>query len=241
MFHRTQNDIVRMEKLAQARSDFLGYVSHELRTPIFTIQGYIETLLNGAINDQKVNRTFLQKAFHHSENLNNLLNDLIDISMIESGLMSLSFRYFNLHKFLREIVSEIKQTMSKEGVELFLLQDDLELEVYGDKEKLKQVIVNLISNALKYTNEGAVELIVAQKSKFISLTVKDTGIGISDEDRLRIFERFYRTNRERSSSVPGTGLGLAIVKHILEAHDTSIEVKSELGVGSEFTFKLKKG
>ncbi len=101
MFLRTQNDLARMEKLAQARTDFLGYVSHELRTPIFTIQGYLETLLNGAIDDQKVNRSFIQKAIHHSQNLNNLLNDLIDISMIESGLMSLSFRYFNFIQFLK--------------------------------------------------------------------------------------------------------------------------------------------
>ena len=241
MSQRTQNDIANMTKLAQARSDFLGYVSHELRTPIFTIQGYLETLLNGAINDPKVNRSFLKKAFHHSENLNSLLNDLIDISMIESGLMSLSFRYFNLYKFLNEIIYDIKQTTFKEDVTMSHIQDDLDLEVYGDKEKLKQVIVNLTSNALKYTSKGTIDIIVTQKAKNISVTVKDTGIGISKEDHFRIFERFYRTERERSSSVPGTGLGLAIVKHILEAHNSSIEVKSELGVGSEFTFKLKKG
>lgn len=241
MSQRTQKDIANMTKLAQARSDFLGYVSHELRTPIFTIQGYLETLLNGAIDDPKVNRSFLQKAFHHSENLNTLLNDLIDISMIESGQMSLSFRYFNLYKFLSEIISEIKQTISKEDVTISLIQDNLDLEVYGDKEKLKQVIVNLTSNSLKYTNEGTIDLIVTNKVKYITITVKDTGIGIRKEDHSRIFERFYRTDRERSSSIPGTGLGLAIVKHILEAHNSSIEVNSELGVGSEFTFKLKKG
>ncbi len=241
MSQRTQKDIANMTKLAQARSDFLGYVSHELRTPIFTIQGYLETLLNGAIDDPKVNRSFLKKAFHHSENLNSLLNDLIEISMIESGLMSLSFRYFNFYNFLNEILNEIRQTTTKEDVTISHIQYDLELEVYGDKEKLKQVIVNLITNALKYTNKGGIEIIVTQKIKYIAITVKDSGIGISKDDHLRIFERFYRTERERSSSVPGTGLGLAIVKHILEAHNSSIEVNSELGVGSEFTFKLKKG
>jgi two-component system phosphate regulon sensor histidine kinase PhoR len=241
MFLRTQNDLIRMEKLAQARTDFLGYVSHELRTPIFTIQGYLETLLNGAIDDKKVNRTFIQKAIHHSQNLNNLLNDLIDISMIESGLMSLSFRYFNLFNFLTEILNEIKLTKANPNIGLSLSQDDTEVEVFGDKEKLKQVMVNLISNALKYTNQGSVEIIVDQKSKFVTITIKDTGIGISEADQIRIFERFFRTDRERSSSVTGTGLGLAIVKHILEAHNTSIDLKSELGVGSQFTFKLKKG
>ncbi len=240
MFQRTQNDIVRMEKLAQARSDFLGYVSHELRTPIFTIQGYLETLLDGAIDDAKVNRIFIKKALHHSGNLNALLNDLIDISMIESGLMSLSFKSFNIYDFLKNIIDEINSTEKIEGVNLKLLEFDKDIKVFGDKERLKQVMNNLISNALKYTPKGTIELSLYNKKKDVVICIKDSGIGIKKEDQKRIFERFYRTERDRSSLVPGTGLGLAIVKHILEAHNSSISVKSELGVGSEFTFKLKK-
>ena len=240
MSKRTQRDIENLEKLAQARSDFLGYVSHELRTPIFTIQGFLETLLNGAIDDPKVNRTFLEKAFFHSSNLNALLNDLIDISMIESGLMRLNFQNFNLQNFLFEIVEEIKQSELNEGQTLELSHFSDEIEVYGDKEKLKQVMYNLLSNALKYTPQGEINIIVTETKKSAMLKVKDTGIGIPSDEIGRIFERFFRTERERTSSIPGTGLGLAIVKHILEAHGTIIEVNSKLHLGSEFSFKLKK-
>lgn len=240
MFQRTQRDIANMEKLGQARTDFLGYVSHELRTPIFTIQGYLETLLNGAIDDPKVNRTFLKKAIYHSDNLNTLLNDLIDISMIQSGLMSLSFRYFNLYNFLTDIIIEIQQVDKNPNVELALKDFNHQIEVYGDKDKLKQVIINLLGNALKYTKEGSVEVLVLEKTKYATIKIRDTGIGISEDEQARIFERFYRTERERSSSIPGTGLGLAIVKHIVGAHNSTVSIVSKLGEGSEFSFKLSK-
>lgn len=240
MFRRTQKDLINMGKLAQARSDFLGYVSHELRTPIFTIQGYLETLLNGAIDDPKVNRNFLSKAITHSDNLNTLLNDLIDISMIESGLMSLSFRYFNLYNFLSIIIDELKNSAYEKNLVLVLNDFDREIEVYGDKEKLKQVMINLISNSIKYTNEGSIKINVIDRAKSVIIEITDTGIGIPENEINRIFERFYRTERERSSSIPGTGLGLAIVKHILEAHHTNISVTSIVNKGSEFSFRLKK-
>lgn len=240
MHKKTIRDLERMEKLAQARTDFLGYVSHELRTPIFTIQGYLETLQNGAIDDPKVNRNFLNKAKYHSENLNTLLNDLIDISMIESGLMSLSFRYFNLSNFLNDIVKNIQVENLNEKIELSLSDFDNEIDVYGDKEKLRQVMNNLINNAIKYTEEGSVTVSVLEKNKTIIVSVKDTGIGIDESDYEKIFQRFYRTPRDRSSNIPGTGLGLAIVKHIIEAHNSTVEVNSEIGKGTEFSFKLKK-
>ena len=240
MSRRTQRDIASLEKLAQARSDFLGYVSHELRTPIFTIQGFLETLLNGAINDPKVNRTFLEKAFYHSSNLNTLLNDLIDISMIESGLMRLNFQDFNLFNFLDEVIEEMKQSEAKDNQNLTLSEFDKEINVNGDKEKLKQVMYNLLSNAIKYTPQGNIDVIVQEKQRYVQIRVKDSGIGIPAEEIDRIFERFFRTERERTSTVPGTGLGLAIVKHILEAHSSTIDVKSKLHFGSEFSFRLKR-
>lgn len=240
MFRKSQRDLENVVKLAQARSDFLGYVSHELRTPIFTIQGYLETLLNGAIYDPKVNKVFLEKAMRHSDNLNTLLNDLIDISMIESGLMSLSYRYFNLNNFLKDVINEVKQFENSNNIDIIIGEFDKEISVYGDKDKLKQVMINLLSNALKYTNEGNVEVIVLDKNKTVTIKVKDTGIGIPQDELNRIFERFYRTDRERTSIVPGTGLGLAIVKHIIEAHDSIVSVKSEINTGSEFSFKLQK-
>jgi two-component system phosphate regulon sensor histidine kinase PhoR len=151
MFLRTQNDISNLKKLEQVRTEFLGNVSHELRTPIFAIQGFIETLLDGALEDPKVNRNFLNKANQHTHNLNNLLNDLIDISMIESGQMKMSYRYFNANEFLEQVVSEFKTQLDNKKIELEFVHSKINPQVYGDKRRLKKVLVNLISNAIKYT------------------------------------------------------------------------------------------
>mgnify|MGYP002356644066 FL=1 len=240
MFFRTQNDIANLKKLEQVRTEFLGNVSHELRTPIFAIQGYLETLLDGAINDTKVNLNFLQKANNHTSNLSNLLNDLIDISMIESGQMKMSFRYFNVQEYLKSIIVELEPHAISKGLVLELHPVNHNLQFFGDKEKLKQVLVNLIMNAIKYTEKGKVEILVTEEDKMGKITVKDSGIGISSQDLERIFERFYRVDKDRSREVGGTGLGLAIVKHIIEAHGSRISVSSTPGIGTEFSFSLKK-
>jgi len=240
MFLRTQNDIANLKKLEQMRTEFLGNVSHELRTPIFAIQGFIETLLDGAINDPKVNMNFLTKAGNHTIRLNNLLNDLIDISMIESGQMKMSFRYFNVKEYLETIYNEIYTLAEKKQLELILHPISKDLKLFGDKERLRQVFVNLISNSIKYTEKGKIEILVEEEIKSGKIIIKDTGIGIPDSDKGRIFERFYRVDKGRSAAAGGTGLGLAIVKHIVEAHGSNVEVKSEIGIGSEFSFRLKK-
>lgn len=240
MFEKSKNDIEYMRKLQRVRSEFIANVSHELRTPIFAIQGYIETLLNGAINDPKVNVNFLEKAVHHTNNLSNLLNDLINISMIESGEMQMSFRYFELGPYLNSVVEELKYLAEEKNISLNCQPIREGLQVFGDKERLKQVLNNLIQNAIKYTEKGGVEILVEEEKKFVTIKVKDTGIGIPEDQISRIFERFYRVDKARSRAVGGTGLGLSIVKHILEAHNSKVEVKSALGVGSEFSFKLKK-
>jgi two-component system phosphate regulon sensor histidine kinase PhoR len=240
MYERTQNDIASMKKLEQARTEFLGNVSHELRTPIFAIQGYIETLLSGAINDEKVNKGFLEKAGFHTYNLNNLLNDLIDISMIESGQMKMSFRYFAINEYLEGLVKDFTPMAEEKGLKLIYKPIRSDLELFGDKDRLRQVFVNLLTNAIKYTETGEVELLVKEEEKNALITVKDTGTGIPEEDLSRIFERFYRVDKVRSRAVGGTGLGLAIVKHIIEAHGSKVTVKSHPGMGSEFSFYLKK-
>ncbi len=240
IFARTRQDIASMKKMEQVRTEFLGNVSHELRTPIFAIQGFLETLLNGAIDDPKVNRNFVIKANNHTKNLNNLLNDLIDISMIESGQMRMSFRYFKIYTFLEKIISMLKLMASEKGIELNLNCESKELELFGDTVRLEQVMINLIQNAIKYTEKGSVEVKVETSGKHGTISVIDSGLGISENDLDRVFERFYRVDKGRSKAVGGTGLGLAIVKHIIEAHDSKIEVKSDLGKGSEFSFKLKK-
>jgi two-component system, OmpR family, phosphate regulon sensor histidine kinase PhoR len=200
----------------------------------------IETLLNGAVNDKNVNLNFLEKANQHTINLSNLLNDLIDISMIESGEMRMSYRYFDIHPYLANIISELKPMANEKGIELLYLHSGKTLELFGDKNKLRQVFINLIQNAIKYTEHGKVEIVLEEEKKFGLIKIKDTGIGIPEEDINRIFERFYRVDKARSRAVGGTGLGLAIVKHIIEAHGSKIEVKSAVNEGSEFSFRLKK-
>lgn len=240
MFEKAKSDIEYLERLQKMRSQFIANVSHELRTPIFTIQGFLETLLNGAIDDPKVNKSFLQKANQHTANLSNLLNDLIDISMIESGEMRMSYRYFDIDTFILKIISEFTSESEKKNIKLIFNPVREGLQVFGDKDKLRQVFLNLLQNAIKYTDEGTIEIIIEEEKKFVNISIKDTGIGIPEEDIDRIFERFYRVDKARSRTVGGTGLGLAIVKHIIEAHNSKIMVHSKLGEGSIFSFKLKK-
>ncbi len=240
MFEKAKNDIEHLEKLQRMRSQFLANVSHELRTPIFAIQGFLETLLSGAIDDPKVNRNFLEKANNHTVSLSNLLNDLIDISMIESGEMRMSYRYFDINSFITGIVNDFLPMAEEKNIKLIFNPAADDLLVFGDKEKLRQVFINLLQNAIKYTDEGSVEIVLEVEKKFVNIIIRDTGIGIPDEDLNRIFERFYRVDKARSRAVGGTGLGLAIVKHIIEAHNSKILVKSRLGEGSEFSFRLKK-
>lgn len=240
MFAKNKNDIEYLKKLERIRTEFLGNVSHELRNPIFAIQGYIETLRDGAIDDPKVNRHFLEKATEHTINLSNLLNDLIDISMIESGEMRLSFRYFDINNFMNEIVNQFKPLAQEKKIEIIYSPCRDNLKLFGDKNRLKQVMDNLLTNAIKYTENGKVEVSVEEERNTGRIIVRDTGIGIHEDDLDRIFERFYRVDKARSREVGGTGLGLAIVKHIIEAHGSKIIVQSKVGEGSEFAFSLKK-
>ena len=240
MYEQSKNDIEYLERLQKMRSQFVANVSHELRTPLFAIQGYIETLLEGAINDPGVNTQFLQKAEQHTINLSNLINDLIDISMIESGEMRMSFRYFGVNDYLKAIIDEMRPLAEERGLELVYNKVRDGLEIFGDKDRIKQVFVNILQNSIKYTEQGKVEVLVEESKKSVKFIVKDTGIGIPALSINRIFERFYRVDKARSRAVGGTGLGLAIVKHILEAHNSEVNVKSTINEGSEFSFILSR-
>jgi two-component system phosphate regulon sensor histidine kinase PhoR len=242
MAEKLESDIGRLKKLEGVRSEFLANVSHELRTPIFSLQGFLETLLDGAIDDPAVNRDFLEKAHRHAQRLNALLSDLIDISRIESGEMKLSFRYFPAMEFLQQTVDEMQAQAEKKGVALTVTADVRpEERVYGDRDRLKQVMVNLIDNAIKYTDQGgSVTVSALEEGERCLIRVVDTGFGIAEEHHSRIFERFYRVDKDRSRDVGGTGLGLAIVKHIVEAHGGEIRVVSMPGKGSTFSFTLKR-
>ncbi len=242
MAEKLSSDIIRLERLERVRSEFLGNVSHELRTPIFSLQGFLETLLDGALDDPAVNREFLEKAHRHAQRLNALLNDLIEISRIESGEMQMSLRYFSLGEFLEHTRDEMLPAAERKGIILGVSPGIPPGEdIYGDRERLKQVMVNLIDNAIKYTEPGGSVTLSAQRVDDREVVrVSDTGIGIAPEHHSRIFERFYRVDRDRSRDAGGPGLGLAIAKHIVEAHGGTIGVESMPGKGSTFSFSLRR-
>jgi len=242
MAGKLQADIDRLKRLERIRSEFLANVSHELRTPIFSIQGFLETLLDGALEDPTVNKDFVEKALRHASRLNGLLNDLIDIARIESGEMKMSLRYFPVKEFLQQLVEEFHTQAEKKNLRLTLVTDlGPEDQVYGDRDRLRQVMVNLIDNAIKYTdNGGAITVSAVPDDGHCRIAVADTGLGIAPEHLPRLFERFYRVDRDRSRAAGGTGLGLAIVKHIIEAHEGVMNVESEVGKGSTFSFRLTR-
>jgi two-component system, OmpR family, phosphate regulon sensor histidine kinase PhoR len=242
MAERLGSDIDRLTKLETVRSQFLGNVSHELRTPIFAIQGFLETLLDGAVDDPSVNRDFLEKAHHHAMRLNTLLSDLIEISSIESGEMKMSFRYFGIQEFLDQISEELRSLAQKQQL-TFSVESTMpkDARIFGDRDRLRQAITNLVDNAVKYTGQGgSVALRASPDGDQCRIEIQDSGSGIAPEHQSRIFERFYRVDKDRSREVGGTGLGLAIVKHIVEAHGSTIGVRSALGAGSTFFFSIKQ-
>ena len=241
MLAKLRDDVIRLRKLEQVRTQFLGNVSHELRTPIFAVQGYLETMLHTDIADPAVQKEFVLRAFQQAERLNNLLTDLIDISRIESGEMKPRFQHFALHDWLSRVVEELQVKAEEFHIPLYLStrRSQPDTMVWGDQERLTQVMINLAVNAVKYNVPGGtVRVGYTLLDKEVEIYVADTGRGIAAEHLDRIFERFYRVDKERSRSVGGTGLGLAIVKHIVEAHGSQVRVSSEEGKGARFSFRL---
>jgi two-component system phosphate regulon sensor histidine kinase PhoR len=244
------SDLQEMQRLARIRSEFFGNVSHEMRTPIFSIQGFLETLLDGALDDEEVRRQFVEKAHSNTMRLNLLLTDLIDISRIESGAMKFSFRYFTIVPLIEEIVRSLEPAAQANAITLTIHTEHLpygpDTTVYGDRDRLAQVLTNLVDNAIKYNQPGGAVSIAAERDRDskgesnVKITVQDTGIGIPEEHHSRIFERFYRVDKGRSRAVGGTGLGLAIVKHILEAHKSIICLESSPNQGTRMSFTLKQ-
>lgn len=238
---RASTDIEELRRLERVRSEFIANVSHELRTPIFSVQGYLETLLDGAADDPAVSQQFLEKAYNNALRLNVLLNDLIDISRIESGELKFSFRSFDVTDLIRDLVQELQIRAEQQHVSITTTMPD-DAYVYGDRERISQVLINLVENAIKYNVEnGRVDIIVERDADRWKITVRDTGIGIPEEHLPRIFERFYRVDKDRSRAVGGTGLGLAIVKHICEAHRSNVTMTSTPNVGTMISFSLAEG
>ncbi len=230
---RGYTGIKRMEKV---RSEFLGNVTHELKTPISSISGYIETLLEGAINDKTVNIGFLERALENAHRLEELVTDLVEISRIETGELKMNFEYFNIFDILKNLIKDAKQRNTNKKIKIDLDLPDKKLFVYGDKSRLDQVISNLLSNSLRYTDEGYIKVKANRRDDEIVFSIIDTGIGITQKAIKRIFERFYRTDKARDRQKGGTGLGLSIAKHIIEAHGSKVYVDTVEGKGSTFSF-----
>lgn len=237
-----QQEILELKRMETFRREFIADISHELKTPIFAAQGFVHTLLDGAVEDKKVRGKFLKKAAKSLDGLDMLVQDLLTISQMETGETKMHFENFDIVALTRETIDQLEGKAEKRKIDVKLESSNQQLFVKADYHRIYQVMMNLVSNAIKYTKkEGKVVIRFTQENEWVTTYVTDNGRGIPKEDLKRIFERFYRVEKSRSREKGGTGLGLSIVKHIMEAHDSTIEVESEVKVGSTFSFKLKKG
>ncbi len=235
-----QKEIDDLKKMEEYRREFLANVSHELKTPIFSAQGFIHTLIDGALKDKDVRKKFLKKASKSLDALSVLVQDLITISQLEAGQITMQQEYFDLQRMTVDIFEQLEAKAHKKEMKLVLSETkENPVETYGDPERIRQVLTNLIDNAIKYGNEqGQITVDIEEHEEHVKVSIADDGPGISEDKLPRIFERFYRVDKHRSRESGGTGLGLSIVKHIIESHDTSISVESSLDNGTKFTFNL---
>nr|WP_314866743.1 ATP-binding protein [uncultured Flavobacterium sp.] len=226
----------------QYRREFLGNVSHELKTPLFTVQGYLSTLTDGALQDKNILKKYLDRAEKGVERLIYIVEDLDMISKLESGELNLEISEFDIVNLIQSVIDMLEMKAAKKNITLVLEHNNKPMWVAADKDKLQQVIINLIVNSIKYGREGGeTEVSVTGfTSKKILVRFSDNGEGIESQNIPRLFERFYRVNKSGSRSEGGSGLGLSIVKHIVEAHKQKIYVESEYGVGSEFSFTVDR-
>ena len=236
-----RKEIELLKENEQFRKEFLQNLSHEFKTPVFAIQGYVDTLLQGAMENPEINKRFLEKAGKNVERLVNLIQDLDEISKLERGEIKLHKQNFTIQDLIREVFETISLKAEQQKISFSLKKGcEQPIPVYADKEKIRQVITNLIDNAIKYGKYNGHVIASAYNTdgKNILVEVSDDGIGISEKNLGRIFERFYRTQEGRSRDVTGSGLGLAICKHIIEAHGHTIHVRSKENVGTTIGFTL---
>lgn len=237
-------EIARLKEAEQFRKQYLGNVAHELKTPIFNIQGYISTLLDGGLEDELINRKYLERAEKSIDRLINIVNDLDTISKLESSMNRLDMVKLDIVALAKEIAEQAEMEADKKHIKISVKGAEnlpSSFWVLADRHYIGQVFVNLIINSIRYgKQDGQTRIRFRDMLDRILVEVEDNGQGIGKEDLPRVFERFYRTDKGRSREQGGTGLGLAIVKHIVEAHGERITVRSEPGVGSTFSFTLRK-
>lgn len=240
--NESRDEIDQLKQTENYRREFLSNVSHELKTPIFSIQGYVHTLIDGGIEDTDINVLYLNKASKSIDRLISIVDDLESISKLEAGELNIEQRTFDFHELVREVIESLEMQGRERDVKVILNNpNEKQTYVYADKDLIRQVLVNLIVNSIKYgKKDGKTEVRFSDVDDQIIVDVADDGIGIEKQHLPRLFERFYRVDKSRSRDQGGTGLGLAIVKHIIEAHQQHISVNSEYGNGTIFTFSLKK-
>lgn len=236
-------ELKHFENLDSYRKEYLGNVSHELKTPVFNIQGYVDTLINGGLEDDTINMDYLKRAEKSIDRLINIIDDLETLTQLESGEMQLDMDVFDIAYLIKDIYAALELIAAKRNIKLELAKKyEKPIYVKADKFRIRQVLVNLITNSIKYGKDnGSTEIALNYLNDDVIIEIRDNGMGIESNHLPRLFERFYRIDKGRSREQGGTGLGLAIVKHIIEAHQKSIKVESEVGKGTIFTFSLSAG
>ena len=237
-----RTEIERLKKEDIYRKEFIGNVAHELKTPLFSVQGYISNLLDGAMDDKELLNKYLKRAEKSVDRLTFIIKDLDLITQLESSTLKLDVTSFDIVKLTEEIIEDLEISASKKNIKIvFDRKYANQILVEADRNRIEQVITNLITNSINYGSEkGTTEISFESKQKKIIVKVDDNGEGISEENMPRLFQRFFRVDVSRSRNQGGSGLGLAIVKHIIDAHNENIYVQSTVGIGSEFSFTLKK-
>ena len=237
-----RTEIETLKKDGIYRKEFVGNVAHELKTPLFSVQGYISNLLDGAMEDKELLKKYLKRAEKSVDRLTFIIKDLDLITQLESSTLKLKVASFDIIKLTEEIIEDLEISASKRNIKIIFNKNyDKQILVEADKNRIEQVITNLVTNSINYGSEkGTTEISFESNVEKIIVKVNDNGEGISEENMPRLFQRFFRVDVSRSRSQGGSGLGLAIVKHIIDAHNENIYVQSTVGVGSEFSFSLKK-
>ena len=235
-------EIESLKKEDLYRKEFVGNVAHELKTPLFSIEGYISNLLDGAMDDKELLKKYLKRAEKSVDRLTYIIKDLDLITQLESLTLKLQITSFDIVKLTEEIIEDLEISASKKNIKIIFNKIyDNEILVDADRNRIEQVLTNLITNSINYGAEkGTTEISFESDEENIMVKVNDNGEGINEENMPRLFQRFFRVDVSRSRSQGGSGLGLAIVKHIIDAHNENIYVQSTVGIGSEFSFSLKK-
>ena len=235
MSSKLKGDILQLNQLQEIRKDFVANASHELRTPVSSIRGYIETLLDGALHDEEVAKKFLERTMSNIVRLEQIVNDMLDLSKLESRDRGLSLRYIDPVGIVENLAADFREMAAKKGLMIHVESTlDPEFKLFADAYQFEKAVLNLLENAIKYTEQGYVRLSLSSDENSFQFVVEDSGSGIKPEELPRIFERFYRVDKGRSREEGGSGLGLSIVKHVMEIHKGSVKVDSIPGKGSRF-------